>query len=66
MGCAIGNFTASELACKAECKAATGKCKFNITEGFEIEMCQTCPQGCPGCDDPDACDKGCELAFKFA
>ena len=41
-----------------------GQCSFEIAKGFEIQMCGNCPQGCPGCDDADACSKGCELAFQ--
>lgn len=64
MGCAMGNFTASEALCVAMCKTATGRCSYNVTAGFVIEMCGTCPSGCPGCDDAGACTKGCQLAFK--
>lgn len=64
MGCAFGNFTASNTACAAQCALATGQCSYTIAKGFTVQMCGTCPGGCPACDDAGACEKGCELAFK--
>ena len=63
MGCAMGNYTDDVSDCLAMCKAATGQCSYNITQGLDIQMCGVCPKGCPGCDAADACTRGCHLAF---
>jgi hypothetical protein len=66
MGCAMGNYSSAVADCKSQCAAAKGTCRYNITgtnPPWGLDLCGSCPEGCPGCDDGKACDDGCTFAF---
>jgi hypothetical protein len=58
-------------ACEAQCKNATGKCKYKVGTGnntVDLNMCDNCPKlengtQCNSCDGGKQCLLGCQFAY---